>query len=163
MTSGVMTSRTLTSVGASPSAVARTVMSRSVTMPTSRSLSQTGSGPMSSDFIFAAASWRVASGRVHSTPRVITSLTRMRNLPSLVVLLVHLLLLSFHVRPFGDLVGLIAARVRLIGLLPGLLKRALLLLARVSQRISLRHGSPSQVKNSACPRYVRSFTPFTPA
>src|SRR5207248_887971 len=134
-----MTSRTRTSAGALPSAVARTVMSRSVTMPTSRSLSQTGSGPTSSDFIFAAASWRVASGLVHSTPRVITSLTRMRSLLSLVVLLVHLLLLSFHVRPLGDLVGLLAARARLVGLLLGLLKRALLHLARVGQQIFLRH------------------------
>src|SRR5438094_4557111 len=140
MTSGVMTSRTRTSVGASPSAVARMVMSRSVTMPTSRSLSQTGSGPMSSAFILAAASCSVASGRVHSTPRVITSLTRMRSLLSPVVLLVHLLLLSFHVRPLGDLVGLLAAGAGLFGLLPGLLERALLLGARVRQRIILRHG-----------------------
>src|SRR3954452_22698260 len=129
-----MTSRTRTSVGASPSAVARTVMSRSVTMPTSRSLSQTGSGPTSSDFIFAAASWRVASGRVHSTPRVITSLTRMRSLLSLVVLLVHLLLLSFHVRPLDDLMGLFTVGAGLVGL-PGPLERALLLGARFGQRI----------------------------
>src|SRR2546423_257390 len=148
MTSGVMTSRTRTSVGASPSAVARTVMSRSVTMPTSRSLSQTGIGPTSSDFIFAAASWRVASGLVHSTPRVITSLTRMRSLLSLVVLLVHLLLLSFHVRPLGDLVGLSTVGAGLVGLLLGLLEWALLLRARVRQPNFLRHDLPPQVKNS---------------
>src|SRR5918999_888958 len=139
MTSGVMMSRTRTSVGASPSAVARTVMSRSVTMPTSRSLSQTGSGPTSSDFILAAASWRVASGRVHSTPRVITSLTRMRSLLSLVVLFVHLLLLSFHVGLLGYFVGLLTVGAGLVGLLLGLLKRALLLGARVRERIFLRH------------------------
>src|SRR5438093_7779990 len=98
-------------------------MSRSVTMPTSRSLSQTGSGPTSSDFIFAAASWSVASGRIHSTPRVITSLTRMRSLLSLVILFMHLLLLSFHVRPLGDLVWLFAVRTCLVGLLLGFLER----------------------------------------
>src|SRR5882762_1423246 len=135
MISGVMTSRTRMSLGVSPSAVARTVMSRSVIMPTSRSLSHTGSGPMSSDFIFAAASWRVASGRVHSTPRVITSLTRMRSLLSLVVLLVQLLLLSFHVGLLGYFVGLLAVGAGLVGLLLGLLGRALLLGARVRQRI----------------------------
>src|SRR5262245_29316880 len=102
-----MMSRTRISVGGSPSAVARTVMSRSVTMPTRRSLSQTGSVPTSSDFIFAAASWRVASGPIHSTPRVIISLTRMGSLLSLVVLFVHLLLLSFHVSLLGYFVGLL--------------------------------------------------------
>src|SRR5262249_27352780 len=49
---------------------------------TRRSLSQTGSGPTPRDFILAAASWRVASGPMHSTPRVITSLTRMGSLLS---------------------------------------------------------------------------------
>src|SRR5262245_48008190 len=77
-----MTSRTRTSVGASPSAVARTVMSRSVTVPTRRSLSQTGSIPTSRDFILAAASWSVASGAAHATPWVITSFTRMGSLLS---------------------------------------------------------------------------------
>src|SRR5262245_42992412 len=77
-----MTSRTRAVAGSRPSETARTVMSRSVIMPTSLSLGpQTGSGPTSSAFIFAAASCKVASGLTHSTPRVITSLTSMVVLP----------------------------------------------------------------------------------
>src|SRR4051794_12586063 len=100
---------------------------------------------------------------MHSTPRVITSVTRMRILPSLVVLLVHLLPLSFHVRPLSDLVELLASRTRLVGLLLGLLKRALLLLPRIGRRIRLRHDLSSSSKTSCAPRYARSLMPFTPA
>src|SRR5436190_199617 len=53
-------------------------MSRSVIIPTSRSLSpQTGIAPTFSSFIRSAARTMVSPGRTHSTPRVITSLTRM--------------------------------------------------------------------------------------
>ena len=81
----------------------------------------------------------------------------MRSLLSLVVLLVHLLLLSFHVRPLGDLVGLFTVGAGLVGLLLGLLERALLLGARVS------NGSSSSSQEFGAPRYARSFTPLTPA
>src|SRR5258708_250687 len=77
---GVMTSRTRVLRGSLPSATARTVMSRSVTMPARRSLSQMGSGPTSRSFILRAASCSVASGLTHSTPRVMTSFTCMAEL-----------------------------------------------------------------------------------
>src|SRR5262245_41294414 len=78
MMSGVITSWTRVALGSLPSATPRTVTSRSVSIPTSRSLSpQTGSGPTSNVRIFWAASWRLALGRVHSTPRVMTSFTSM--------------------------------------------------------------------------------------
>src|SRR5262245_51323190 len=57
-------------------------MSRSVSMPTSRSWSpQTGSGPTSKAFILWAASWSEWVGRTHSAPLVITLLTSMAVLP----------------------------------------------------------------------------------
>src|SRR5204863_5726176 len=78
MMSGVITSRTCVVRVSCPSATARTAMSRSVSMPTSRSLSpQTGIGPTSRSRIFRAASWRVLSGRTHSASRVMTLLTCM--------------------------------------------------------------------------------------
>src|SRR5207302_4914195 len=52
-------------------------MSRSVSMPASRSLEQTGSGPISSSFIRWAALSIVLSGAMHSHFGVITSLTCM--------------------------------------------------------------------------------------
>src|SRR5437870_3482426 len=55
-------------------------MSRSVSMPVSRSLSQIGSGPTSSAFIFRAASCTVVLGLMHSTPLVMTCLTCMVHL-----------------------------------------------------------------------------------
>src|SRR5437588_10311707 len=63
-----------------PSATARTVMSRSVIMPTNRPLSQTGSGPTSSVFIRAAASCKELSGPMVSTEVVMTSCTCMGSL-----------------------------------------------------------------------------------
>jgi hypothetical protein len=51
----------------------------------------------------------------------------MRSLLSLVVLLVRLLLLSFHVRPLGDLVGLFTVGAGLVRLLLGELQWTLLL------------------------------------
>ena len=50
-------------LGSRPWAVARMVMSRSVTMPASRWPSRTGKAPTSSERIFSAASWMEASGR----------------------------------------------------------------------------------------------------
>src|SRR5437867_2755648 len=52
-------------------------MSRSVTTPTSRSLSQTGTTPTSRLLIVCAASIKLASGATTSGLFVITSLTRM--------------------------------------------------------------------------------------
>src|SRR5688500_251504 len=77
-TSELMASRTFVVRASRPSATPRTTMSRSVIIPTRRSPSVTGMGPTSSDFILAAASWRVWSGRTVSTDRVITSLIFMR-------------------------------------------------------------------------------------
>src|SRR5438874_6929253 len=86
MMSGVITSRTCVVRVSCPSATARTAMSRSVTIPTSRSLSpQTGSGPTSRSRIFRAASWTVVSGRTHSASRVMTLLTCMASPLSLTV------------------------------------------------------------------------------
>src|SRR5437588_630014 len=87
MMSGVITSRTCVVRVSCPSATARTAMSRSVSMPTSRSLSpQTGIGPTSRSRIFRAASWRVLSGRTHSASRVMTLLTCMAGPLSFTVL-----------------------------------------------------------------------------
>src|SRR5438067_576054 len=75
---GVITSWTAVPDGSQQPAVARTVMSRSVSMPTRRSLSpQTGSAPTFNSRIFSAARAMLSAGRAHSTPRVITSLTCM--------------------------------------------------------------------------------------
>src|SRR5262245_27678420 len=58
-------------------------MSRSVIIPIRRSFSHTGSDPTSSTFIFSAAACNVASGGVHSTFIVISSLIRMGNPPEI--------------------------------------------------------------------------------
>src|SRR5882757_825995 len=59
------------------SATARTAMSRSVMMPTSRSFSATGSAPTSMSHIARAASRMVWSGCATNTSRLMASLTRM--------------------------------------------------------------------------------------
>src|SRR4029453_8230195 len=71
--SGVMASRIVVVVGSHPSATARTVMSRSVSMPMSRSPSQTGSEPILSRRILAAACCSVTSGWMTSTSGVMIS------------------------------------------------------------------------------------------
>ena len=75
----VMTSRTFAS-GPLPSAMPRTAMSRSVSMPTRRSSSATGSTPQSHSFIVCAAWRNVSSGLVSSAVRVMTSRIFMSNL-----------------------------------------------------------------------------------
>src|SRR5262249_34857237 len=67
-------------LGSTPSAVARTVMSRSVTIPTTRFPSTTGSGPTSRSFIVRAASARVVSAPTTTASGVITSETRIFHL-----------------------------------------------------------------------------------
>src|SRR5690606_23202083 len=73
--SGVHTDAALTPCGSRPSATARTVMSRSVSTPTTRSPSATTTSPMSWVRMSCAASAIEASGRTATTPGVITSLT----------------------------------------------------------------------------------------
>src|SRR5829696_4400666 len=76
LTSSLITS--LTDVlGPLPSAMARTAMSRSVMVPTSRSSSPTGSRPASIASIMRATSSIVWSGRAMQTSRVMISLTFM--------------------------------------------------------------------------------------
>src|SRR5262245_30749019 len=72
----LITSRILV-LGFSPLATARTTMSRSVIMPTSRSLSPTGSTPASMAAISLAASWMLWFGLAIWTSGVIASLTLM--------------------------------------------------------------------------------------
>src|SRR3546814_379456 len=67
-------SRTVADVGSLPSAIVRTTMSRSVTMPTSLSPSPTGRAPMFSSRLLRAASATLAAGLITSTSGVITSL-----------------------------------------------------------------------------------------
>src|SRR5438105_4761707 len=67
-----MTSATRVSAD-SPAAVARTVMSRSVIMPTRPVLSQTGRAPTLSSSITCAARRRLSSGRTTCTLRVMKS------------------------------------------------------------------------------------------
>ena len=67
-----MTSATRVSAD-SPAAVARTVMSRSVIMPTRPVLSQTGRAPTLSSSITCAARCRLSSGRTTCTLRVMKS------------------------------------------------------------------------------------------
>src|SRR6185369_5725051 len=70
-TSRVMTSSTRVWLGSMPRATARTVMSRSVMMPTTRrGSSHTGSEPMSCEAIFFAASARLACGVMVAMPPV---------------------------------------------------------------------------------------------
>jgi hypothetical protein len=76
-----MASRTVALLGSLPAATARTVMSRSVTTPTSRSLSPTGRTPKSPSRISAAASLRLMPGLASLTSVLITSLTCMAHLP----------------------------------------------------------------------------------
>ena len=64
--------------GSLPAAVLRTTMSRSVSMPTSRSPSHTGKAPMFSASIRRAASHTLWCGETAATSRVITSHTRIR-------------------------------------------------------------------------------------
>src|SRR6266542_2517717 len=75
-TSVDMTSRIFVS-GDRPCATARTVMSRSVIMPTSRSFSPTGNAPASMSAIKHAASQTLCSGLAMQTSFVITSRTFM--------------------------------------------------------------------------------------
>src|SRR5262245_3380651 len=78
---GVITSWTRVLSGSRLPAVARTVISRSVSMPTRWSLSpQTGTEPTLRLFILWAATVMLSWGRTHSTPAVITSFTRINHL-----------------------------------------------------------------------------------
>src|SRR5918994_5084284 len=72
-----MMSRTRVVSGARPAAVARTVMSRSVTMPRRRRPSQTGRTPTFISSMSRAASWMVRSGLTTRTLRVMISATFM--------------------------------------------------------------------------------------
>src|SRR5690606_24249694 len=72
-TSDDMTSRTGVVLGSLPSAVARIVMSRSVSIPTRRSPSPIGSTPLSRSRILRAASRSVASGGATTGSRVMIS------------------------------------------------------------------------------------------
>src|SRR5215471_8113305 len=75
-----MMSDTLVFEGLRPSAVALTVMSRSVSVPFNSSASQTGMSPTSRSFIFAAASFNEALDPITSTSMVIISPRRIANL-----------------------------------------------------------------------------------
>src|SRR4051812_48385302 len=68
-----MASRTRATFGSNPSATARTAMSRSVRVPTSRSSTPTGKNPMSASRICWAASRSTVSGSTSSTISVMTS------------------------------------------------------------------------------------------
>src|SRR5436309_8704137 len=80
-----MTSRALTRYGFWPSATWRIVMSRSVRVPTTRLPSQIGKKPTSSNRIFSPASLILVSGSMHSTLRLMISLTFMAEFPLYVV------------------------------------------------------------------------------
>src|SRR5947207_3858875 len=75
-----MISETFVFEGLRPSAVALTVMSRSVNMPLSFSPSHTGITPTSRCFIFAAASFKTALLSTTSTSGVIISLSCINHL-----------------------------------------------------------------------------------
>ena len=83
VTSGVMACSTI-AAGLSPSASARTTMSRSVIMRTKRSFSQTGRTPTSRLFMVSATSLRLVCGRTTCGSSVITSFTRITKLLSIV-------------------------------------------------------------------------------
>jgi hypothetical protein len=70
----VITSSTRVSFGSLPAAVARIVMSRSVSMPTSRSFCPTGITPLSRSRILSAASFRTMSGPITTGSHVMISL-----------------------------------------------------------------------------------------
>jgi len=72
-TSVLITSPTRVWPGAWPAAVDRTVMSRSVIMPTSRWPSSTGIEPTFNSSIICAARCTVSCGEMLCTSRVITS------------------------------------------------------------------------------------------
>src|SRR5438093_5891490 len=76
-----MTSRALTRYGFRPSATWRIVMSRSVRVPMTRLPSQIGKKPTSSNRISSAASLILVSGSMHSTLRLMISLTFMTEFP----------------------------------------------------------------------------------
>src|SRR5262245_60480563 len=77
-----MISRALLLLMSLPSATTRRTMSRSVTVPTSLSFSQTGRNPTSRDFILCAPSRMGVSGLMHSTSRVMMSFAFMTYLQS---------------------------------------------------------------------------------
>src|SRR5688572_13407580 len=73
VTTALVTMSRIVRVGCPPSATLRTTMSRSVTMPTGRPFSTTGTAPVSSSRIMHAAFWMVSSGVTVRGLGVITS------------------------------------------------------------------------------------------
>src|SRR3954447_23048460 len=101
-------------------------------MPTSRSPSQTGSDPTSSCFIFSAACSSVASGRMTSTSRLITSFSCIPHLLVLLALLVALFLVVLEHRPRRHFLGALAVAAGLLRLFLDVFVLALLFLAHAA-------------------------------